>query len=426
MKLTWLLALAALSALGCSEDDLGTLPPVSLPECPEQSYELCDIRVAACQTQLMALSACVYGSDDPPEVPVHVVSEGTFRAQLELELGKEQQMRTQADEQARQVAEGALHDLGLVEEGALSDQATIDSIVTMFVGVYIDPETGILLIDRGEPLGSVDANTLLLHEYIHALQDVDYALSDWVAPHATRTDELLAARSIYEGQATYYQFRVGAALLGYHTDYVDFEATFDKLRQDLTQNAIDDPSPYVASSATFPYGFGASLASHAWEERGQGFEKELFEAPPLTTREVMRRALFPDDPSYTELDPIELDPPADTGSYSLLDEDVLGAWTFKLLLAKHGFPFEEHWLGVFADHLWLYLAEDGSSAWLWEVQTNDPDAMDEIVPALVKKLPSTVSIASQGGRIYFASGEGGAPQLLLDAGQAFLDAGATD
>lgn len=421
MKLTWLLALGALSSLGCSEDDPGALPPVALPECPRQSYELCDIRVAACQTQLMALSACVYGSDDPPEVPVRVVSEGTFRAQLELELGQEQQMRTEADERARQVAEGALHDLGLVEEGALSDQATIDSIVTMFVGVYIDPETGILLIDRGEPLGSVDANTLLLHEYIHALQDVDYALSDWVAPHATRTDELLAARSIYEGQATYYQFRVGAALLGYHIDYVDFDATFDKLRQDLTQNAIDDPSPYVASSATFPYGFGASLASHAWEERGQGFEKELFEAPPLTTREVMRRALFPADPSYAS-NPIEIDPPEDTGAYELIDEDVLGAWMFKLLLAKHGFPFEEDWLGVFADHLWMYQDPDGNSGWLWEVQTTDPDEMDVIVPELKRKLPSTLSVRTKNGRVYFASGSSGTPQILVDAGEAFLDA----
>lgn len=424
MKLAWLLLGGALLLSGCSEDDHpAALAPVPLPECPDESYSLCDVRVASCQEQLRSLAACVYGSDDPPDVPVHVVSEAQFRALLEDSAAQDAAERTPQDAQARDAMESALVALRLVEPGALSDSASIDNIIRLFVGVYLDAEQGIVLIDRGRPQSSADADMLLLHEYIHALQDADYDLETWLEPHLETTDALLAARSVTEGEATFYQLRAGAALLGHDVTRVDFEATFDNLRGDLVDSARRDASPYVASSATFPYGYGATLANRLWQDGGQGFESELFANVPPTTREVMRRAVYPNDPAYSEREPLEHTPPTDTGEYELLDQDVLGTWLAKLVLQGSQESFDEVWLGVFSDQLWVYADAAGNTAWLWEVETNDPDAMPLLVADLRQRLASTVQIETDYGRVYFAGGSDGAPQFLLDAGQAFLDAG---
>ncbi len=422
MKLAWLLVGGALVLSGCSDDE-PAFTPVPLPECPGEGYDVCDIREESCQAQLRSLAACVYGSDDPPEVPVHVVSEAQFRAVLEESAAEEAAERTPTDEQATAAMERALVDLKLVQPGALSDETRIDDIVRLFVGVYLDAEQGIVIIDRGTSQSSVDSDMLLLHEYIHALQDADYSLDDWHAKQGQTSDAVLAARSVTEGEATFYQMRAGAAMLGYDSSNIDFESTFRNLRRDLSDSARKDASPYIASSATFPYGYGAELANRAFAESGQGFEAELFENVPPTTREVMRLALYPDDPSYSEREPLEHEAPTPTGSFALLDEDVLGLWNTRLVLPErvdtHPDPY---WLGVFSDHLWVYADESGATAWLWEVQTNDPDAMSLILSDLRDALPG-VTIETEFGRLYFAGGSDGIPDFLSEAGQAFIEAG---
>jgi hypothetical protein len=425
MKLASILVGGVLLLAGCSDDD-PAVTPIPLPECPREGYDVCDIRTGSCQAQLRSLAACVYGNDDPPEVPVHVVSEAQFRASLEEGASQEGKGRTPADEQATAAMERALVDLKLIQPGALSDETRIDDIVRLFVGVYLDAEQGIVVVDRGTSLSSVDSDMLLLHEYIHALQDVDYELDDWHEKQGQTSDAVLAARSVTEGEATFYQMRAGAAMLGYDSSNIDFESTFRNLRRDLSDSAREDASPFIASSATFPYGYGAELANRAYAKSGQGFEAELFENVPPTTREVMRLALYPDDPSYTEREPLEHEAPTPSGSFALLDEDVLGLWNTRLVLPKevdtHPDPY---WLGVFSDHLWVYADDSGNTAWLWEVQTNDPDAMSTILSDLREALPG-VTIETAFGRLYFAGGSDGVPDFLSEAGQAFIEAGNPD
>jgi hypothetical protein len=424
MKLA-LLLLGAAALLGCSDDEQpAALEPVALPECPDESYDVCDVRDAKCQARISSLAACVYGSDEPPDVAVHVVSQAQFRAALEEGAAQDAVDRTPEDVRASEAMERALVDLRLIQPGALTDAARIDDIVRLFTGLYLDAEQGIVVVDRGTSQSSVDADMLLLHEYIHALQDADYDLSSWHESHGQTTDAVLAARSVTEGVATFYQLRAGAAMLGHRAGSVDFDATFAGLRRDLSAEARRDPSPFVAGSATFPYGFGAELANHYYRESGQGFQAELFANVPPTTREVMRQALFWDDPSYAERAPLEHEAPIPTGSYALLDEDVLGIWNTLLVYPESPLLWPDpQWLGVFSDHLWVYGDASGQTAWLWEVQTNDPDTSPSIVEDLRKVLPSSVTIETQYGRVYFAGGSDGVPAFLLEAGDAFLAAG---
>lgn len=73
-----LLALASLIWLaGCSDSDHPDPIDVwyPLPECPRLELTTCDTREANCQQRLLTLAACMYGVDDVPNVPIHVVSE---------------------------------------------------------------------------------------------------------------------------------------------------------------------------------------------------------------------------------------------------------------------------------------------------------------------------------------------------------------
>ena len=418
-----LLAALSLCGAGCSDDDNGSdIVPTSLPECPQHDYHVCDTRGIRCQQRLLALAACVYGAEEVPEVPVQVVTEAEFREALEADLENVQAMRTEEEIAAREVLESALIDLRLGTAGALSDEGRIDDYVENLGGVYIDAETGVVLIDHGSPSDDVDANSLLVHELVHALQDADYDLETWVEPYRSLTDALLAARSVTEGQATYYQFRVGVAMLGRTVETVDFEQTLLNLVADLDDVARADPSPYTRSASTFPYGYGGLAALQDWLVFGQGYEAALIDATPPSTLEVIRRGTRPEDP---ETEALELVAPLETGDYALLDEDVLGGWLLSVLLSKHGVStstaesLAATWSG---DHLWLYRDSADSRGWLWQLQLSSESAAAEVMGALNGELPEAVHIEHGGSRLFIASGNDGAPQELLDAGQAFLTA----
>jgi hypothetical protein len=255
---------ALLGALaGCSDDEPDFVP-ASLPECPNHDYHTCDIRAVSCQERLLELTACVYGTEVVPSVPVQLISEREFRDILEAELADEEAMQTEDDIAATEVLESALTELRLTEAGGLSGEVIIDDYVKNLAGIYLDPGNGIVLIDHGTPQNDPDANALLVHELVHALQDADYDLDAWAEPYATSTDSILALRSVTEGQATYYGFRVGLAMLGYATTDTDYEQTLLNLTSDLDAVARDDPSPYTRGGSTFPYGYGALHAYKGW------------------------------------------------------------------------------------------------------------------------------------------------------------------
>lgn len=394
---------------GCSDDadPAAAATPVPLRECPDHDYATCDTREPACQQRLLSLAACVFGSPEMPNVPIRVLSEAELRAELAGELTE-----TPPEQAAKDaVIEGVLRDLELVAEGALSADSSIDNVIESFDGLYRDAERGIVLVDRGQSKNSIEADALLLHELVHALQDAEYGLASLADEFATTTDSALSWRSLVEGEATWYQYRVVAAMLGYDTVHFDFHEIFDDLRDDLVNTAKEDASPYVASFGTFPYAFGTNLMYEAWLEDRAGFEAALFESPPLTTLEIMNRSLGVGEPVVT---PRELSEPTAPEGFSLLDHDSLGYWMVNLCFTIKGLS-PVRWLG---DHIWIYTNADGSSAWLWEIELEHSPST--LADALEITMPDHVSVEGLGERLFVVSGARSAP-FLLEAGRAFLN-----
>lgn len=395
----------------CSNQDAVGVP-VPLAECPDADYTTCDTQDEACQARLLELAACIYGVPAPAPVPVRVLTE----EQLLDELAGEPD---DAETQALQQRERALVDLRLLKSGALSATggATAD-LVTRISGVYQDAERGVVLVDRGDASDSAEADALLVHELVHALQDDQYGLATWRQQYPAAPDTELALRSITEGQATLVQYRAWAAMSGHDAKYVDWESTFLKLRNQLFASARADDSPYFASSATFPYGFGVTLANVAWAADGQTYHVGQFANPPQSTLEVLAPNAQQPIPQFSAA-PFQ-EPEASDG-YQVVDDTVLGAFLLALSAHRLGddsadpLPLLLAWRG---DRLWSCAGPDEQASWLWQIQVDDAATAQAL-----QGLADDNGLTSQAkqGRVFVLGGDE-PPAFLLDAGRAFLDA----
>jgi hypothetical protein len=401
--------------VACSGDDHPRVIAVPLPECPGLDYSTCDARGASCQKRLLSIAGCVYGVETTPDVPVRIVTE----EQLLDELTSVPSDDGGDDADDLPHIERAFVDLGLMQPGDLTaDGGSLAQIVSSIDGVYQDPEHGIALVDRGVPKNTAEDDAVLVHEFVHAIQDAEYGLDDWRAQYPSDVDTALALRSVTEGQATYAQFRVVVAMSGRHVDSVDWSETLDRFRQDLIDSAVDDPSPYLASITTFPYAAGTSLARRAWDDRGLLYHEAQFAEPPLSTLQVLNLNY---GRSPDPLEPIELVMPTADADFTAVDETTLGAFMLRLSSHKLGASRDGasalafSWRG---DKLWIYANPDAQTAWLWELELGEETQSS----ALAAFAEGKGLVAKSNGTRLFMAGRDQPPTFLLDAGDAFLAA----
>lgn len=412
-----LLALTALSLLAaCSESEPATgrywYP---LPECPDHDLAACDTLTTDCQERLLALAACMYDVEQMPRVPIEVVTEKELVERLET-LPDDEPSEEDAE---LAYAEQALIQLELAQEGDLTGDESTEKLVERLEGVYLGAEQGILIVDRGAPRDDADAGAVLLHELVHALQDAEYGLDDFRAKLPPTEDALIAGRSVIEGQATYLHFRALLAMGGRDVERIDWPLSLEVYKSDVLSVAYEDPSPFLASAVTFPYAYGVSLAYSAWREDGPGFHADQFAKPPLTTYEVMASVEGEGD------DQGELDFPTPEGTQdaglTAIHDTALGAFLVELQLRASGATpanataLARAWRG---DRLFIYAAADDRAAWLWQLAF---DTEGDAKLFAGRDFGDGVSAESSGARVFVTGGAESPPDVLLQAGRAFLD-----
>src|SRR5690349_21790558 len=202
-----------LSGCGNSEDAPDTLPSAPtfpVPGCEAFSHAPCDIREAPCQTRLFELARCLRGSDpgEPPP-PVRVVSESEYASYLRESIEPDAEPESDYDPWER-----AFQLLGLVQAGDFGTDESIERTVSMIYGLFRSEQRDIWLIDHGR-LAELDlSSAVLVHEFVHALQDREVNLSAFQEEHFTSFEATLGARAVIEGEARVHEARYWAALLG--------------------------------------------------------------------------------------------------------------------------------------------------------------------------------------------------------------------
>lgn len=330
-----LLVFMAASLFACgSSDDEGApnapamlAPSVPLPECPDHDYGVCDVREPDCQQRLASLAACIRGSEPLAELAIDVMTEVEYAEKL-------RQDSADTPEPTVDHFERALGMLQLAPEAGTTRAEDIANRVENVLGVYYNDEKRIIVIDHGEPADTAYIDATLVHEVVHALQDADYDLGNWPTEPALTFDSRLVRRSVIEGEADFLGYRAVVPLLGLDIAEVDFDSALREHVLFVEGRLAESESLYRDSYATFPYGFGAMRAYHAWQEGGPRGLDAAWASPPGTTQQILSEQLGLNTPLASGL---ELAEPV-VEALTLTTRDTLGAWGLGLYLATRGDP----------------------------------------------------------------------------------------
>ncbi|HKU38658.1 MAG TPA: hypothetical protein VJR89_10940, partial [Polyangiales bacterium] len=244
-----------------------------------QRLQTCDIRDRDCQRAILDWVGCVRGGD--ASLP-------------QIRIGSEQDYldRTRAEApDDEELAEQAAWNRGLARfklAPAIYDRDEQQRDFAAEIGaVYFSDDKDILVIDRGDPLSDDSAVAGLVHELVHAQQDVEHRLTELRKRLGKTFDAGLALRGLTEGEAVLYQSLALVELAGYAPGDVDWEKWFSDWRSEQLEDADADETPYLMSYVRFPYAFGGGFVAQAWLERGREAVDALYARPPLQTRSLL-------------------------------------------------------------------------------------------------------------------------------------------
>lgn len=364
---------ALLALAGCSEGDSSALfqPGPPLPECATADYSRCDVRDAACQARLLELAACVRDSEPPSDLQIDVLTKAEYTKLLRDDA-------EDVEEPAIQHFSRALSRFGLAPRNGVPYDDQLDEQANFAAGQYRWEEKRVIVVDHGGSASSPDANAILLHEFVHALQDAAHDLSTWPGEDIAWTfDASLAVSTVVEGEASFYETRVSAPLLGLDHARVDFEQAFQDFLDRALVRAFDSELLLSQSFRTVPYGLGALQAFHAWESEGPRGLDPLWSDPPLTTQRVLAETFGRNTPQAVA---IEIPAPEAPEGLTLHGDDTLGAWGLCLVLTKRDnvaarvTNFLDQALTWRGDRLSVYTDEDDNTHALWQLELEDTRA----------------------------------------------------
>jgi hypothetical protein len=362
--------LAAL--LGCSgEEDpteslAGELPFYPVPGCESVEHAPCDVRAEACQTQLLAMAACLRGSESVELPPIEMIDKAEYARRLREGLGTA--ARPDPDHE-----EAAFVLLRLIPVDGFGTEALVAEAVD-FVGGFYDSDTqAITLVDAGSDLTARDWSALMVHEFIHYLQDKQLSLAAWREHYRASEDTWFALRALVEGEAQFHQLRYVASLSRFDPARVSLDAFFaSRISQDEIE-LVQSNSAYLVAPYRFPYDWGGRYVGHAWRMAGHAGVHERFADPPTTTHALMASETGVYVPEFEPTTP--QGPLAVPAEWALTHEHQLGALvTFLALGQRTSDPELSRALALAwrGDRLFVYGAEnDDTTAVVWRIDFAD-------------------------------------------------------
>jgi hypothetical protein len=399
----------ALAAIGCGDDSdsnhgLGAPSQFPVPGCEAIDHAPCDVWSPFCQERLHALAACLRGSEAGSLPSVTSMTDAQYVSYLN------ERFAANPPEDSSDY-ERALVLLGLIEPGALSFETYTVEVVQHVDGVYRDEFDDIVLLDHGGEPDPQTSSNVLVHEFVHALQDRDLDLRAFMQAHETTSDSSLAARSMIEGEARLHQSRHWASLLGLDPAEVDWIRHFQGSLELSESWLLTQASAFTATRYVFPYAWGARYMSFAWLANGTLGVRERLSAPPATSHALMATV---NGLSSPELTPVTIEAPVPPSEWTLRLDDQLGAWSVFLALTTAATDVTRarelalKWRG---DRFSVYIATAGAeseAAVVWQLVFADSEsatAVEQEAAALV----SPFNVARSDAEVVLAVSESGLP-----------------
>lgn len=345
----------------------------------------CEIRDVACQTRLFELATCVAARRAQRPALAFVAASS---------LGADRQR-----ERARRPAlDFALEHLGLAEPSVAEPGRDAGPTFTAF---YTATERRILVATSGAvPTNSEVASSVLVHEYVHALQDADGTLAELFRRRDEQSfDAELAAMAAVEGEASFYEEAVRAAR-GQRRIPEALATRFSAAVRYADEHIARQRFPKTASFALFPYAHGSQWATRRLLD-GANDAPSLAAAPPASTRALLAELdAWPTDITQSCVEPD--DEHFVPRGQRRTAVDTLGAWLVQTLVRKRSDDAqraERAARALASDRLSAYAGADGRRGFVWHTCWTSPAAADEmrelLKPAAPTTPPLTVEVSGQ-------------------------------
>lgn len=251
-----------------------------------------------------------------------------FLTKAEAQAAIEELLRAEWDEAGARAAVRSAAALGLLPLETDLFQLNLDLLGEQ-VGGYYDPEVGQIVVIQDAGFGAL-GTYIFSHEITHALQDEHLGLGDLMdAAEEASDDQLLAAASLYEGDATLaaVQYLSSKPLLA-------VQMAAESVTSSAAETAVMDAAPPIMSlGLVFPYLTGVEFVQALYEDGGWEAVDAAYADPPTSTEQILHI-----DKYYDGDEPVELtlpDPAATLGEgWEQIDDNVLGEFQISIMLAN--------------------------------------------------------------------------------------------
>lgn len=268
--------------------------------------------------------------------------------------------------------------LGFIPEVSESLAATqAEYWINQVAAYYSRGSNSITVIDRDYDPGS--AQVILAHEFIHAIQDNQFDLTQ-VSRDADTEDSVIGVRSVIEGDAVFSSFAWYYDVNGFAPSQINWDATLAERTVALRERVTDEEIPLIDTASSFPYVYGLQFMTRTSLAGGLPARAAAFESPPATTAEVLAGYGIP----VPALDIPEVSHPAPLDGATLEVENRYGAWYVYGFLRRQGMSDEQALLAALSwvgDELSIY--GDGTEVVaVWRVRFNNETTPSALATAL--------------------------------------------
>lgn len=356
--------LAAPSACASEDDDAAC------------EHRVCNIEDGACTARAARAVACQMQLElaDVPEIRFMTAAEVIAEVDAEREEIDAETHRDYDDYYAGEAA------MGLMPDGFTYESASTN-FVQWAVAYYRRDQRDITIITDNLG-GDLDTSYfVLVHELVHAYQDIRSDLQLFTDTHATSFDRSLAVRAVIEGEARLLDTVAELETDGLPLDAVNWEGFFEDYQANVLAIAAQTEVPALDVTGLFPYAFGVELQYAAWRDEGTAGIEALFDAPPDSVVQTMDWRNGRDDDTWNGDSRLDAHayPALPEGRYTALGGRHASAWLVNAMLQRTA-GVESLWHPVVdtvtADHLSVFRDEDtGEIGVFWRIQSVDADRL---------------------------------------------------
>lgn len=257
--------------------------------------------------------------EDP--IRVTVMPREKLRARLENIVAHEYSAEEIVDEGR------LLKRLGLLPESTSYDEIVYGLLEEQILGLY-DQAQGelVLLEDAPDPML---AESVLVHEITHAVQDMNFDLGALAERRPGEGDRIAALEAVAEGDAVLMEQVLTGLILpdGITAEQMDLLLKL----QPLEVPALQKAPPFIRSSLLFPYIHGFVMVRHVYSTGGYAAINQLFLHPPGSTEQILHPEKLGADPPI----PVPARVPEDLSSlYRVAVDDVMGEFGLRTWLEQ--------------------------------------------------------------------------------------------